>query len=78
VIDGDMEQLRAIFLFVCFFIAVGALILSAFQAWSGRIGSASALGAIFLVCGLYLFLSQIKAFKVWQVEVELRETLDRA
>jgi len=78
VIDGDMEKLREIYVFVCFALGVVALILCVFQAWSGKIGSASALGAAFIICGVFLFLSQIKTFKVWEVQVELRETLDRA
>jgi len=78
VIDGDMEKLREIYVFVCFALGVVALILCVFQAWSGKIGSASALGAAFVICGVFLFLSQIKTFKVWEVQVELRETLDRA
>jgi hypothetical protein len=78
VIDGDMEKLREIFVFVCFALGVVALILCVFQAWNGKIGSASALGVAFVVCGVFLFLSQIKTFKVWEVQVELRETLDRA
>jgi hypothetical protein len=49
VIDGDMEQLRAIFLFVCFFIAVEALILSAFQTWSGKIASATRDGVLRMI-----------------------------
>ncbi len=77
-IDGDMEKLRDIFVFVCFALGVVALILCVFQAWNGKIGSASALGAAFVVCGVFLFLSPIKTFKVWEVQVELRETLDRA
>jgi len=73
-----MEKLREIYVFVCFALGVVALILCVFQAWSGKIGSASALGAAFVICGVFLFLSQIKTFKVWEVQVELRETLDRA
>jgi hypothetical protein len=78
VIDGDMEKLREIYVFVCFALGVVALILCVFQAWNGKIGSASALGVAFVMCGVFLFLSQIKTFKVWEVQVELRETLDRA
>jgi hypothetical protein len=78
VIDGDMEKLRDIYVFVCFALGVVALILCVFQAWDGKIWSASALGTAFVVCGAFLFLSQIKTLKVWTVEVELRETLDRA
>src|ERR1051325_9623353 len=73
-----MERLREIYVFVCFALGVTALSLCVFQAWYGKTGSASALGAAFVVCGLFLFLSQVKAFKVWEVQVELRETLDRA
>jgi hypothetical protein len=36
------------------------------------------LGMLFVVCGLFLFLSQIKTFKIWEVQVELRETVDHA
>lgn len=74
----DMDKLREIYVFVCFAIGVAALILCAFQAWGGKTRSASALIVVFVVCGVFLFLSQIKTFKVWQVQVELRETLDRA
>lgn len=75
---GDMEKLREIFVFICFAMGSCALVLAVFQAWNGKIASAGALGMAFAVCGIVLFLSQIKTFKVWQVEVELRETLDRA
>jgi hypothetical protein len=78
VIDGDMDKLREIYIFVCFALGVAALILCVFQAWNEKTGSATALGVVFVVCGVFLFLSQIKAFKVWEVQVELRETLDRA
>src|SRR6266436_2613183 len=70
-----MEKLREIYVFVCFALGVVALILCVFQGWSGKIGSASALGAAFVICGVFLFLSQIKTFKVWEVQVELRSTL---
>ncbi|MGB8278102.1 MAG: hypothetical protein WCF20_09285 [Methylovirgula sp.] len=73
-----MEKLREVYVFVCFALGVAALILCVFQAWNGKTGSASALGAAFIACSVFLFLSQIKTFKVWEVEVELRETLDRA
>jgi hypothetical protein len=74
----DVEKLREIFAFVCFAMGVCSLILAVFQAWNGKMVSAAALGMAFAVCAMVLFLSQIKTLKVWQVEVELRETLDRA
>ncbi|QWG17240.1 hypothetical protein KMZ68_20010 [Bradyrhizobium sediminis] len=73
-----MEKLREIYIFVAFVVGVGCLLLAAFQAWSGNMKSAAGLGTAFVVCGIFLFLSQIKTFKVWEVQVELRETLDRA
>jgi hypothetical protein len=73
-----MEKLREIYVFVCFALGVVALILCVFQAWNGNIKSASTLGVAFIACSVFVFLSQIKTFKVWEVEVELRETLDRA
>jgi hypothetical protein len=73
-----MEKLREIFAFVCFAMGICSLILAVFQAWHGKVVSAAALGLAFAVCGMVLFLSQVKTLKVWQVEVELRETLDRA
>jgi hypothetical protein len=78
VADTDMEKLREIYVFVCFALGASAIILAVFQAWNGKIASASALGAAFVICGVFLFLSQIRTFKVWEVQVELRETLDRA
>jgi hypothetical protein len=74
----DVEKLREIFAFVCFAMGVCSLILAVFQAWNGKVVSAAGLGIAFAVCAMVLFLSQIKTLKVWQVEVELRETLDRA
>lgn len=74
----DVEKLREIFAFVCFAMGVCSLILAVFQAWNGKMTSAAGLGLAFAVCAMVLFLSQIKTLKVWQVEVELRETLDRA
>jgi hypothetical protein len=79
VIDGDMEKLREIFGFVCFALGVVALILCVFQAWSGKVQSSYALLVAFAVCAVFVFLSQIKAFKVAEVlQVETRETLGQA
>jgi hypothetical protein len=73
-----MEKLREIFIFVCFAMGICSLILAVFQAWNEKPVSAAGLGLAFAVCGIVVFLSQIKTFKVWNVEVQLRETLDRA
>ncbi|QQO19445.1 hypothetical protein JJB98_05780 [Bradyrhizobium diazoefficiens] len=75
---GDMEKLREIFAFVCFAMGICSLILAVYQLWNEKFISAAGLGVAFAVCGIVVYLSQIKTFKVWQIEVELRETLDRA
>ena len=75
---GDMEKLREIFAFVCFAMGICSLILATYQLWNEKFISAAGLGLAFAVCGIVVYLSQIKTFKVWQIEVELRETLDRA
>jgi hypothetical protein len=58
------DKLRELFIFVCFTMGVVALILCVFQAWSGKLGSATTLGTAFIVCGVFVFLSQIKTFKL--------------
>jgi hypothetical protein len=54
------------------------LILAVYQAANDRLPSAGVLFLIFALCGVYVFISQIKAFKVWQIEVQLRERLNEA
>jgi hypothetical protein len=76
--EGDMDKLRDVFVFVCFAMGVCALILSLYQGWSGRTGSAIFLFTAALGCGAFLFLPSIKVFKLWEFQVELRETIDRA
>jgi hypothetical protein len=78
VISGDMEKIREIFIFVCFALGVVSLLLCVFQGWNGKFGSASALLITAIVCGVFVFLSQVKTFKVWEVQVELKEQLDQA
>jgi hypothetical protein len=78
VAEGDMDKLREIFVFVCFAMGVCALILTVYQGWSGKVAPAIILGMTALGCGSFLFLSQIKVLKLWEFQVELRETIDRA
>lgn len=73
-----MDKLRDLYVFICFALGACALILAVYQGWQEKVASATMLGMIFVVCGVFLFLSQIKTFKVWEVQVELRETVDRA
>ena len=73
-----MDKLREIFTFVCFAMGIVALILCVFQGWTGNTSSAKSLGAAFVVCALFVFFSQIKTFKIWEVQVELRDQLNQA
>lgn len=73
-----MDKLKELYVFISFALGACALVLSVYQGWQGKIASATVLGVSFLMCGLFLFLPQIKMFKVWEVQVELRETVDRA
>jgi len=74
----DMERLREVFTYVCAAMGVFALIFTVYQATNGKVQSAVMLFFVFALCGSYVFISQIKAFKVWQVEIQLRERLGEA
>ena len=74
----ELEKVRDVYVFVCAALGTFALILTVYQAAHGKITSSAALGAAFVVCGLFVFIPQLKAFKVWGVEAELKETIDRA
>lgn len=74
----DMERLREVFTYVCAAMGVFALIFTVYQATNNKLQSAGVLFLVFALCGAYVFISQIKAFKVWQVEVQLRERLGEA
>lgn len=63
---------------MCAALGTFTLILTVYQAAHGKLTSSAALGAAFVVCGLFVFIPQLKAFKVWGVEAELKETIDRA
>ncbi|MGY8631755.1 hypothetical protein RAD15_04540 [Bradyrhizobium sp. 14AA] len=73
-----MEKLRELFTFVCFGLGAISLLLCVFQGWHEKYGSASILLVTGIMCGVFVFLSQVKTFKVWEVQVELKEQLDQA
>lgn len=73
-----MEKLREVFTYVCAAMGIFALILTVYQATNSKIQSALVLLLIVALCGAYVFISQIKVFKVWQIEVQLRERLNEA
>jgi hypothetical protein len=71
-------NMREVFTYVCAAMGIFALIFTVYQAANNRIQSAILLFFVFALCGAYVFISQIKAFKVWQVEIQLRERLNEA
>ena len=73
-----MEKLRDIFVFICFIGGASALILGLYQAWNDKLLSALGLGIGFVLCAAFLFLSQVKTLKLWELQVELHHTLDQA
>jgi hypothetical protein len=77
-VADDMERLREIFTYVCAAMGTFALILAVYHASNNRLQAAMLLGVGFVLCGMFVFISQIKAFKVWQIEVQLRERLNEA
>jgi len=73
-----MDRLREVFTYVCAAMGTFALILAVYQAANNKLQSSLVLFLLFGLCGTYVFISQIKAFKVWQIEVQLRERLNEA
>jgi len=73
-----MDRIWDFLLFVCAIVATGTLLLATFQAYNEKYGSAGALGAIFVVCALFVFIPRLEYLKVWAVEARLTQTLDRA
>jgi hypothetical protein len=73
-----MDRVRDIFLYFVAAMAMFALLCAVYQAMNGKNGSAIALGAIFLVGALIVFIPQLEVLKAWGVEARLRQSLDRA
>ncbi|WP_398474420.1 hypothetical protein [Tardiphaga sp.] len=73
-----LDRLRDIVLFVAGIIAVGALILAAYEGFNQRVTSAAFLGALGIACTFMLFMPKLEVFKVWGFEARLVKTLDEA
>jgi hypothetical protein len=73
-----MDKLRDIVLFVAGLVAIGSLIMAAFEGFNQRIGSATFLGGFGLVCVMIVFIPQLEALKAFGVEAKLRETYKEA
>lgn len=73
-----MEKLKDLYIFIGFLVGAGSVLLAAFQAWNDKPGSALVFAFIFALCGSFVFISQIKTLKVWEMQVELDQKLDQA
>jgi hypothetical protein len=78
VIDSVLDRLRDIVLFVTGILAIGALIMAAFEGFNQRFGSAIFLGTLGVVCTFLLFMPKLEVFKVWGVEAKLQQTVTEA
>jgi hypothetical protein len=71
---GDMmDRLRDVVLFVAGIVALGTLIMAAYEGFNNRVPSAVFLGTLGVVCTFMVFLPKIEVFKVWGVEARMRE-----
>lgn len=73
-----MDKLREIVLFVAGLLAIGSLIMAAFEGFNQRVTSAAFLGTLGVVCTFLLFMPKLEVFKVWGVEAKLQQTVTEA
>lgn len=76
--DSILERLREIVLFVSGLLAIGALILAAFEGFNQRVTSAAFLGTLGVACIFLLFMPKLEVFKVWGIEAKLQQTVTEA
>jgi hypothetical protein len=76
--ESVLDRLRDIVLFVTGLLAIGALIMAAFEGFNQRVASASFLGTLGVVCTFLVFMPKLEVFKVWGVEAKLQQTVTEA
>lgn len=77
VVEGDMERLREVFTYAAAALGLFALLLAIYNGATGR-GAVASFIIIFSLCLMVVFISQIKAFRVWEIEVQLADRLNQA
>ena len=78
VTESVLDRLRDIVLFVTGLLAIGALIMAAFEGFNQRVASASFLGTLGVACTFLVFMPKLEVFKVWGVEAKLQQTVTEA
>lgn len=73
-----MDRLREIVLFVAGLLAIGSLIMAAFEGFNQRLSSAGFLGTFGVVCTFLVFMPKLEVFKVWGIEAKLQQTVTEA
>ena len=73
-----MDRLRDIVLFVAGIVAIGSLIMAAFEGFNQRIPSAGFLTGLGLLCTLILFIPRLEVLKAFGIEAKLRRTYTEA
>lgn len=76
--EGVLDKLREIVLFVSGVLAIGTLIIAAFEGFNQRVSSAVFLGTFGVVCTFLLYMPKLEVFKVWGVEAKLQQTVTEA
>ncbi|MGB3044952.1 MAG: hypothetical protein WBB98_17400 [Xanthobacteraceae bacterium] len=77
-IEGVLDRLRDIVLFVAGILAISALIMAAYEGFNQRIASALFLGTLGVTCTFMTFMPKIEVFKVWGMEAKLQQTVTEA
>lgn len=77
-VEGFLDRLRDVVLFVAGLLAIGSLILAAYEGFHQRITSAIFLGTLGVACTFMTFMPKIEVFKVWGMEAKLQQTVTEA
>jgi hypothetical protein len=78
VTENVLDRLRDVVLFVTGLLAIGALIMAAFEGFNQRVSSAVFLATLGVVCTFLLFMPKLEVFKVWGIEAKLQQTVTEA
>ena len=71
----ELEKVRDVYVFVCAALGTFALILTVYQVAHGKITSSAAPRSGICCTVSSVSIPQLKAFKVWGVEAELKENV---
>jgi hypothetical protein len=73
-----LDKLREIILFLAGLVALGSLVMAAYEGLSQRVGTATFFGGLALACVMVVYLPQLEVLKAFGMEAKLRETYREA